>query len=298
MTINTIIWFGAYPLLAFVVGIFLAGYGRKFNARVQRRIGPSWIQPFFDIIKLMRKKTNISHGWMHDFSVIMLLGGTLLTMYFIPIPGFHYFSQFGDTLVIMYVLLIPSLGMALGVGETANPNASIGISRALMLMAGYEVAFSMSFIGMGMEFHTTSMLQLIQIQQSGGIATWGLIHNPFLGLAALIALQGMMGEKPFETFIAASEIASGPMVEMGGKYLGMMMIQHVFAIFVELMIYINLFLGGAQNWIELLVKLFALFTVVLSVNIVFGRFKTDDAVKFMWKYPVGLAVIGLLFVMF
>lgn len=298
MSLNVIIWFIIYPLIAFVTGIYLVGYSRKFNARVQRRIGPPWSQPFFDIVKLMGKKTNISHGWMHDFSIIMLLGGTLLTLYFIPVPGFHYFSQFGDTLVILYVLLIPSLGMALGVGETANPNASIGIARALMMMAGYDVAFIMSFVGMAMAKNTTSMLELIHIQQAGGIATWGLIQQPFLGLAGLIALQGMMGEKPFETFIAPAEIATGPMVEMGGKFLGMMFIQHVFAVFIELTIYINLFLGGAQNWVELLIKLFVLFTLVISVNVVFGRFKTDDAVKFLWKYPVGLAVIGILIVLF
>lgn len=298
MSINIIVWFVIYPLIAFVTGIYLVGYSRKFTARVERRIGPPWIQPFYDIVKLMAKKTNISHGLMHDFSMIMLLGGTLLTLYFIPVPGFHYFSQFGDMLVIMYVILIPSLGMALGVGETANPNASIGIARALMMMAGYEVAFAMAFVGLGMAYNTTSMFELIQIQQAGGFSSWGLISHPFLGLAALIALQGMMGEKPFETFIAPAEIATGPMVEMGGKYLGMMFIQHMFAVFIELMIYINLFLGGARNWFELLIKLFVLFTVVISVNVVFGRFKTDNAVRFMWKYPVGLAIIGILIILF
>jgi len=297
MSINVIVWFFVYPLIAFVTGIYLVGYSRKFTARVERRIGPPW-QPFYDIVKLMAKKTNTSHGLMHDFSMIMLLGGTLLTLYFIPVPGFHYFSQFGDTLVILYVIMIPSLGMALGVGETANPNASIGIARALMMMAGYEVAFSMAFIGLGMAYNTTSMFEIIKIQQAGGLATWGLIRHPFLGLAALFALQGMMGEKPFETFIAPAEIATGPMVEMGGKYLGMMFIQHMFAVFIELMIYINLFLGGATNWFELLIKLFTLFTLVISVNVVFGRFKTDDAVKFMWKWPVGLAIIGILIVLF
>ena len=33
----------------------------------------------------------------------------------------------------------------------------------------------------------------------------------------------MLGKKPFETFIAPAEIASGPMVEYGGKQLGMLM---------------------------------------------------------------------------
>lgn len=235
---------------------------------------------------------------MHDIAILMLLGGTLLTMYFIPVPGFHYFAQYGDMLVIMYVLLIPALGMALGVGETANPNGSIGISRALMMLAGYDIPFILTFIGMAMLNNTTSMYELMRIQQAGGIAGWGLVTNPLLGAAALIALQGMLGEKPFEVMVAPHEIATGPMTEMGGKYLGIMMIQHAIGIVVELTIYINLFLGGALNWFEYVIKLLVLWTVLLSVNAVFGRFRTDDAVRFMWKIPLPMAVIGVLFIIF
>jgi len=296
MNINLIIWIIAYPLIAFFVGVLLLGYSRKFNARVQRRIGPPVTQTFYDIMKLMRKITNISHGYMHDFAVMMLVGGTLLTLFFIPVPGFHYFVKYGDMLVIMYVILIPSLGMALGVGETANPNGSIGVSRGLMLMVGYEVAFTTAFIGLSIVYNTTSLLDFARYQ-AGGILHWNLIRHPFLGIAGLIALQGMMGEKPFETFIAPAEIASGPMVEMGGKYLGMMIIQHALSVFIELSIYINMFLGGAVNWIDFLVKLFVLFTVVLSINVVFGRYRTDDAIKFMWKYPVIFGIIGIIIAM-
>ncbi len=295
---KTVLWIIFYPIIAFIIGTFMLGYSRKFIARIERRYGPPIQQVFYDIYKLMSKKTNISHGWMHDIAILMLLGGTLLTMYFIPVPGFHYFAQYGDMLVIMYVLLIPALGMALGVGETANPNGSIGISRALMMLAGYDIPFILTFIGMAMLNNTTSMYELMRIQQAGGIAGWGLVTNPLLGAAALIALQGMLGEKPFEVMVAPHEIATGPMTEMGGKYLGIMMIQHAIGIVVELTIYINLFLGGALNWFEYVIKLLVLWTVLLSVNAVFGRFRTDDAVRFMWKIPLPMAVIGVLFIIF
>jgi NADH-quinone oxidoreductase subunit H len=245
----------------------------------------------------MSKKTNVSHGYMHDVAILMLLGGTLLTLYFVPVPGFSYFSQFGDFLVISYLLLIPSLGMALGVGETANPNGSIGISRALQMLAGYEVPFILTFIGVAMKEQTTSMLDIINIQQAGGFMAWGLIAHPLLGVAALIALQGMLNEKPFEVIVAPDEIATGPMTEMGGKYLGIMFIQHLIALPLELTIYINLFLGGATNWLEYLVKLFVVWTALISVNLVFGRFRIDSAVKFMWKISLPLAALGVIGIM-
>lgn len=295
--LGLIVWIIAYPIIIFCIGVLLGGYERKFSARVERRIGPSWIQPFYDVIKLMSKKTNVSHGYMHDVAILMLLGGTMLTLYFVPVPGFSYFSQFGDFLVISYLLLIPSLGMALGVGETANPNGSIGISRALQMLAGYEVPFILTFIGVAMKEQTTSMLDIINIQQAGGFGSWGLIAHPLLGVAALIALQGMLNEKPFEVIVAPHEIATGPMTEMGGKYLGIMFIQHLIAVPLELTLYINLFLGGASNWLEYLVKLFILWTALISVNMVFGRFRVDSAVKFMWKISLPLAALGVIGIM-
>lgn len=291
--VGLIVWIILWPIIAFMIGVLLGGYSRKFTARVMRRVGPPWIQPFYDVIKLMSKRTNISHGYMHDAAIMMLLGGTLMTLYFVPVPGFHYFAQHGDFLVIAYLILVPSLGMALGVGETANPNGSIGISRALQMMVGYELPFVLTFIGMAMLNGTTSMYELMLRQQAGGIATWGIVTNPLLGIAALISLQGMMNEKPFEVIIAPSEIATGPMTEMSGKYLGMMFIQHLIMVVVELTIYMNLFLGGATNWAEYLLKLFAVFTLIISFHAVFGRFRTDDAIRFMWRVPLTLATVGV-----
>ena len=142
------------------------------------------------------------------------------------------------------------------------------------------------------------MFDLIQIQQSNGIASWGIVTNPLLGLAALFALQGMLGEKPFEVYVAPHEIATGPMSEMGGKFLGIMFITHAITIFLELTIFINLFLGGAFTWIGLIVKQLIVFTLVLSVNIVFGRYRVDDAMRFMWKIPGSLALLGIILIIF
>ena len=291
---NTVLWIIFIPFIAFFVGIFFMAYSRKYIARLQRRYGPPWLQPLYDIIKLMAKKTNISHGYMHDISVMMLLGGTLLTLYFLPVPNFHYFSKYGDMLVLMYLLLIPPLGMALGVGETANPNGSIGISRALMLLAGYDIPFVLSFIGLAMLNNSTSIYKIMINQQTGSFLNWHFFSHPCLGIAAFISLFGMMAEKPFEVFIAPQEIATGPMVEMGGKFLGIMFIQHAIAIFIELNIFIDLFLGGGGNWLFLLIKMFVIFTILISVNGVFGRFRIDDAMRFLWKIPVLFAIVGVI----
>ena len=57
------------------------------------------------------------------------------------VPGMNGIAEKGGMIVLLYLTMIPSLGMALGVGQCANPNGSIGISRALTAMLAYDIPF-------------------------------------------------------------------------------------------------------------------------------------------------------------
>lgn len=283
----------AYLFIAFSTGIFLMGIGRKIVARFQRRYGPPLVQPLYDILKLFTKTTNISHGYMMDVAIIMLLGGTLLGLFFFPNPWFNYFVPSADFLVLVYLLLFPSLGMAMGVGEAANPNGSIGISRALSMLVGYDFVFLVVTVGLAMAFNGDTFFPNIISAQQGGILNWNILHFPFLTIAAFLTLMGMLGKKPFEVMVAPHEIATGPMVEFGGKYMGFLFLQHSFALFLELGIFVNLFLGGG-TWYSFIPKIIVVFVVLLLTNVMWSRFRTDDAVRFFWKYPLFFALIDLI----
>jgi len=101
----------------------------------------------------------------------------------------------------------------------------------------------------------------------------------------------MLGKKPFETFIAPAEIASGPMVEYGGKQLGMLMIMHQFATFIEISLFMNLFLGGAVNIIDFIIKYMILYIFASLISQALGRFKIDQVIKFFYKWPIVLAIL-------
>ena len=89
-------------------------------------------------------------------------------------------------------------------------------------------------------------VELTALQQ-GGFYSWNVFSMPFGFVAGIVALQAMLAEKPFDTMIAPSEIASGPMVELSGKFLGLAFLQHSVAIFVETGLIVTLFLGGGSN---------------------------------------------------
>jgi len=285
------------PLIAFVVGMAMVLMLRKIGARLQRRVGPPLLQPLYDIIKLHSKHTQVSHGLIHELGIVVAIGGYVAAETLLPVPGMNGIADKGGLVVLLYMTMIPSLGMALGVGQCANPNGSIGISRALTSMLAYDIPFVIVAFGVAFVYGTTSLIDIIAQQQAGGIATWGIVQNPLLALAGLIALQGMMGKQPFEIYVAPAEIATGPMVEMGGKFLGGLFVMQCFQYYTAGVLYTTLFLGGGENWFSFLIKAFAVVAIPMSIAYLFPRYRTEDMVRILWKWPTMIALLGLAFLM-
>jgi NADH-quinone oxidoreductase subunit H len=285
------------PLIAFLIGLVLVLMMRRVRAKIERRIGPPFLQPLYDIIKLYGKKTQISHGYMHDIAVMMLLGGYIASEIFLPVPGMDGLARHGDLIVLIYLLMVPMLGMALGVGQCANPNGSIGISRALSSMLAYDVPFIIVIAGAAIGYGSTDLTQIIEIQQQSGSTTWGIFSMPLLAIAGIISMHAMLGKEPFEIYVAPAEIATGPMVEMSGKYMGTLFVMQCFQLYTVGVLFTTLFLGGGANWLTFLVKVFAVVFISVAVTNVFGRYRTDDAIRWIWKWPTGIALLGLAVVM-
>ncbi len=283
------------PLIAFIAGVFFVGLKRKIIARIQRRYGPPLIQPLYDIIKLLSKKENISHGVMFDLGPVILLGAAIMTVQFIPVPGANLLSGHGDLLALIYISVVGALGMALGAGEAANPNASIGIARALSLMFGYELPFAIVVATLILRYNTTNITGIISGQS---YLHWGLFFLPLTAIAGFISIYGAMGEHPFDVVVAPQEIASGPMVEYGGKHLGFLMIDHMMHTYIELALFVDLFLGGASNWFFFILKMLAVLLAMTIIESVMPRFRMDSAIKYFMRWPTALALIGLLIVFF
>ena len=285
------------PLVAFTVGLAMVLMLRKIAARLQRRIGPPFLQPVYDIVKLYNKDTQISHGLIHEMGIVMAVGGYIAAETLLPVPGMDGLADMGGVVTLTYLMMVPSLGMALGVGQCANPNGSIGISRALTAMLAYDVPFILVVFGMSWSYGTTNLAEMVAIQQQAGVQSWGLTQMPLLALAGLMVLPAMLGKQPFEIYVAPAEIATGPMVEMGGKFMGGLFVMQCFQLYTVGVLYTTLFLGGGENWLTFLFKIFAVVAIPMSIAFVFPRYRTEDMLRMMWKWPVMVALLGLLVTM-
>ncbi len=282
------------PAVAFVVGLVMLLMMRKIAAKIQRRVGPPFFQPLYDVMKLFGKQTQISHGLIHDVGIIVAVGGYIAAETLIPVPGMNGIAERADVIALIYFLMVPSLGMALSAGQCANPNASIGISRALTAMLAYDIPFVIVIFGMAWVYGTTNLVEMVAYQQAHG---WGLTEAPLLALAGLFALQGMLGKQPFEIYVAPAEIATGPMVEMSGKYLGSLIVMQCFSLYTAGILYTTLFLGGGVTWIDFLLKAFAVVAIPMTIAFQFPRYRAEQMLASLWKWPVLAGLLGLAVVM-
>lgn len=284
-------------LIAFLWQTTLSGITRKVVARLQKRYGPKWYQQFRDIFKAMSKRA-ITHGWIFDFGVMMAVGGIMATVMFMPVGNIIAFPGMDNFFIFVYLFAVGMLGMAMSASGSGNPLASIGVMRALTQMLAYEVPFMIVIFALIFGHKTSSLSDLIAVQQQAGILGWNLIKLPLGSIVAFISLLGMLGKKPFDTFIAPSEIASGPMVEYGGKQLGMLMLMHELATFIEVSLFVNLFLGGASSLVEFFAKYVVVYIMTSIISNVLGRFKIDQVVKFFYRVPITMALVQAIIVIF
>ncbi len=287
----------ATVILAFVVGMTYGGIVRKITARVQNRKGPPWYQNFIDAYKLYSKSTAIHHGWMHRMGPAFLMVTSVVTLMFVPVLNnggwFENLTFKGDLIFLLYLMVFGALGMALGAGQTGNPNSAIGVTRGLSQMVGFEIPWVMALVALMIQYKTTTITGLMDVQHESG--TWLMLSSPFAFIAAVLAMLGMFRYSPFDIVGAPTELASGPVSENGGKYLFTMMSSGSIFTFAKLTLYVDLFMGGADNLIILVLKTFTLYMIPVLYGIVSPRYRTEQAVKFFWGWPLFFGFLAILY---
>ena len=283
-------------LLAFVVGMTYGGLNRKITARIQNRKGPPFYQNFIDAFKLASKKSAIHHGAMHHLGPAFLMVSSVVTLMIVPVlthsQWFPNLNFQGDLIFLLYIMTFGPLGMALGAGQTGNPNSAIGVTRGLSQMVGFEIPWVMALVAIMIQYHTTSITGLMAAQAQSG--TWLMFSSPFAFIAAILAMLGMFGYSPFDVVIAPAELASGPASENGGKYLFTMMSSGSVFAFVKLTLYVDLFLGGADNIIMLLIKTFALYMIPVLYSNTSVRYRTEQSIRWFWGWPTFFGLLAIL----
>ncbi|GLZ24121.1 hydrogenase [Stutzerimonas stutzeri] len=298
-------------LCALAFGLLLNGIDRMLAARLQRRVGPPLLQPWFDILKLMLKQTMVPAGAPRAlFLGLPAVGAAsmLLAVAFIPIPGVvRPAAALGDLLILLYLLSIPAVVLMLAGSASGSVYGGIGFSREMSLMLAYEGPLLLVLASVAIRtgtaqggFASFSLDDIVRQQQEHG----AYLLDPWMWPALatyLLFIPANLGIPPFDIPEAESEILEGPLLEYSGPALALFKIMSTLKTVVVIGLGVSLFfpvgpdgLPGLLLFLGKCLLLFSIGKTLLRVSV--GRMRIDQAFRFYLKWPELLGVLSLIIV--
>jgi formate hydrogenlyase subunit 4 len=177
---------GAQVLLVLLAAPLLTGLVRRAKARLLRRRGPSLIQPYRDLVRLLRKEVVLAENasWLFRASPYLIFAVTWVAA--ATVPTFRtglLFSWSADLIAIVALLGSARFFLALAGLDTGTSFGGIGASREVMIASLAEPAMLMITFTLALIAGSTQLSSMAEYMVS---ATVGLRVSLGLALLALI----------------------------------------------------------------------------------------------------------------
>lgn len=177
---------GVQMLLVLTLAPLLTGFVRKLKARFLRRQGPPLLQPYRDLIRLMRKEVVLAHNasWLFRIIPYVIFAGTWVAAALVPTFGTGLlFSWTADLIAIIALLGSARFFLALAGMDVGTAFGGIGSSREVMIASLAEPAILMTVFAVAMIAGSTQLSTIAEFMSSPAV---GLRVSLGLGLFALI----------------------------------------------------------------------------------------------------------------
>jgi formate hydrogenlyase subunit 4 len=304
---------GAFPVVIFL-SLFFEGIDRKLYARMQKRIGPPIIQPFYDFVKLLNKESifPVTASKTIFTSVPIIAASSSILAAAIPLVSLATGAGvLGDLILISYLLAMSSILVMIGGSSSGNPYGAIGFSRKVVMLIGYEVPLLTSILALSLKSKFSfSYIDVVMTQVE--IGTCFALASPGAAMAAiafLLCMPAATGVVPFDIPEAKTEIIHGYLVEYSGPYLAFARLAKDATSFALSFLAFTLFfyhpplledfalMGKLISIILIFIFTFiVMFFTITIPRTIFARLKIGQAFKFYWRCPLVLSVLAVIFV--
>lgn len=176
---------GAQMLLVLLLAPLLTGFVRKVKARLLRRRGPPLLQPYRDLVRLMRKDVVLADNasWLFRVIPYLMFAGTWVAASLVPTFGNGLlFSWTADLIAIIALLGSARFFQALAGMDVGTAFGGIGSSREVMIATLAEPAILMTVFAVAMIAGST---QLSNVAEFMGSSAVGLRVSLGMALVAL-----------------------------------------------------------------------------------------------------------------
>ena len=235
-----------YLLQAFQMGLavalapLLTGLVRVVKARLMRRRGPSLIQPYRDLLRLIRKEAVIAENasWLFRSAPYLIFAATWVAVALVPTFATSLpFSWTADLIAIVALLGSARFFQALAGMDVGTSFGGIGASREVMIASMAEPALLMVAFTLSLLAHST---QISIISESLQYSAIGLRISVAMVLIALILVAlAETARIPVDnpaTHLELTMVHEAMVLEYSGRHLAMI----EFGAALKLLLYMSL----------------------------------------------------------
>lgn len=261
-----------------VIGGILAGVDRKLTARMQERVGPPLVQPFYDVLKLWGKTPMISNK-LQPVLAFGYLGFALVA------AGMVTFQQ--DLLLVLFIMGVADVCLTVAALNAKSPYSYLGGRREFLAMLSYEPVMLLADIAI---FLVTGSFTI------KGIYNYGqplLMVLPLVLVALQFVLVIEMKKSPYDVSgsgHAHQELVRGVFTEFSGYTMALIELGHWAKLSTTLMIFSlfwapNPLIGAAIS--------LAMFFVALVIDNIYPRLTWQNMLRTTWSVGFILILLNL-----
>ncbi|MBI2832544.1 MAG: NADH-quinone oxidoreductase subunit NuoH [Chloroflexi bacterium] len=290
-------------LFVLLMVLFFTYFERRAMGRLQARLGPNRcgpfgvIQPIMDAIKALTKEDIVPYNAdkvVHWLAPAVAFVPVLLVFVVVP---FSNGAMLADLNVgILFVVAISSLsalGIVMAGWGSNNKYSLISAMRAVAAVVSYEIPVVLSIASVVLLAGSMSLNDIVLAQNIPFI-----LMQPLAFLIFFIGASAEINRSPFDLLEADSEIVAGFHTEYSGmKFALFYLVEYAEALLLSVLI-TTLFLSGWRGpllppWLWFLIKVVAVFFVLVWVRTTLPRARIDQLMALAWKFLFPLSVINL-----
>jgi formate hydrogenlyase subunit 4 len=216
---------GAQMTLVLLLAPLLTGIVRKVKARLLRRRGPSVIQPYRDLLRLLGKEAVIAEGasWLFRVAPYLIFAATWVAAALVPTFAVgRTFSWTADLIAIIALLGSARFFLALAGMDVGTSFGGIGSSREMLIASLAEpamllVVFTVALVAGSTQLSTVAAFMVspeVGLRVSLGLALIGLV------MVALAENARIPVDNP-ATHLELTMVHEAMVLEYSGRHLAM-----------------------------------------------------------------------------
>ena len=277
----------AFAIVAPILGCLLAGLDRIVSARMQGRVGPPLLQPYYDVRKLLGKD-NVS---------VSGVDGVYMTaaLVFTAFAGGIFFSG-GNLLMSAFVITMAGLFFIMAAYSSRSPYAELGAGRETLQVMSYEPMVLLMAVCFYLAAGTFNVREVFNLPAPVILYTL----PAFVGFMFILTIK--LRKSPFDlstSHHAHQELVRGTTTEMSGKTLAKVEVMH----WCETVLFLGwtgLFFvwGGPVSLVVAVVAALAAWFLEIFIDNNFARVKWQAMLSSAWMVALVCGGINIIILMF